>query len=334
MNIQGVDRQPEELDGLVGAWLLDGQGGGRKLGWDELAGRKFSGKEWLWIHFDYSKPAVQQWMRDSSGLSEITVEALMQAETRPRCVPADDGLMVFLRGVNFNPGADPEDMVSIRVWAGDRYVFSLRMRRSLSVEDIGDLIYRGAGPETPGDFLVTLIDRLLDRASSVVEDLYDQVDELEDAVLVESNYHQREQLAGIRRQAIALRRFLAPQREALNRLSAERSPLLTDTHRLHLREDFDRLTRLVEDLDAARERAGVTHESLISRIAEQSNQRMYILSIVAAIFLPLSFITGLLGINVGGIPGADSALGFPVVLLLMAVIAGGIWALFRWRRWF
>lgn len=334
MNTQDVNHQPEEQAGLVGAWLLDGQGGGRSLGWDELAGRTFAEKEWLWIHFDYSRPAVQQWMRDYSGLSGITVEALMQAETRPRCVPADDGLMVFLRGVNFNPGADPEDMVSIRVWAGERYVFTLRMRRSLSVEDIGDLTVRGEGPDTPGGFLVMLIDRLLDRASTVIEDLNDQVDELEDAVLVESNYQQREQLAGIRRQAIALRRFLAPQREALNRLSAERSSLLSDEHHLHLREDFDRLTRLVEDLDAARERAGVTHESLVSRIAEQTNQRMYILSIVAAIFLPLSFVTGLLGINVGGIPGANSSLGFLVVVLLMLVIAGGIWALFRWRRWF
>ena len=110
--------------------------------------------------------------------------------------------------------------------------------------------------------------------------------------------------------------------------------MLTDGHRLRLREEFDRLTRFVEDLDAARERAGVVHETLVSRIAEQTNSRMYVLSIIAAIFLPLSFATGLLGINVGGIPGADSALGFPTVVLLMIFIAAGLWGFFRWRRWF
>ena len=326
--------QHQELDGLVCAWLLDGQGGGRKLDCSEIADCELAGKEWLWIHFDYSRPAVQKWMHDCSGLSDITVEAMLQDETRPRCVPDDEALMVFLRGVNLNPGADPEDMVSIRMWVSEQHVFSLRRRRLLSVDALVDAINRGKGQATPGSFLVMMVELLLDRASHVIEDLYDQVDELEDAVLVESNYHQREQLAGIRRQTIALRRFLAPQREALNRLSAERSSLLTDEHHLHLRESFDRLTRLVEDLDAARERAGVTQESLNSRIAEQTNQRMYVLSIVAAIFLPLSFITGLLGINVGGIPGADSALGFHAVVVLMLVIAGGIWALFRWRRWF
>jgi zinc transporter len=288
----------------------------------------------LWLHLDYSRPAVQHWMREASGLTGLTAEALLQPETRPRCVSIDNGLMVFLRGVNLNPGADPEDMVGIRMWVGERRVFSLRMRRLLSIDEVREAIGRGAGPESPGDFVVMLIDRLLDRIAIVIDELYDRVDELEDMVLVETDYRQREQLAAIRRQAIALRRFLAPQREALNRLAAERTSLLTGEHQLQLREDFDRLTRLVEDLDAARERAGVTHESLVSRLAEQTNQRMYVLSIVAAVFLPLSFVTGLLGINVGGIPGADNPLGFPVVVVLMLIIAGGLWAFFRWRRWF
>jgi zinc transporter len=179
-----------------------------------------------------------------------------------------------------------------------------------------------------------LVDRLLERAGTVIDELYDQVDELEDSILVHSSQNQREQLAESRRQAIALRRFLAPQREALNRVSTERAGFLDDKHRLLLREESDHLTRMIEDLDAARERAGVVHESLVSRVAEQTNSRMYLLSIIAAIFLPLSFVTGLLGINVGGIPGADSTLGFPAVVLLMILIAAGIWAFFRWRRWF
>ena len=78
----------------------------------------------------------------------------------------------------------------------------------------------------------------------------------------------------------------------------------------------------------------ITAEAFVSRLAEQTNKRMYILSVVAAIFLPLSFLTGLLGINVGGIPGAESPLGFPVVIIIMLIIALGLWFFFRWRRWF
>lgn len=325
---------PEEVDGLIHAWLLDGQGGGRRLTWSEVTHWKPAAGEWLWMHLNYSEPRVQQWMRDHSGLSELTVESLLQVETRPRCVPADEGMMIFLRGVNLNPGAEPDDMVSVRLWVSENRIFSLRVRRMMSIDDVRESISRGSGPETTGDFLVMLIHRLHDRASTVVEALYDRVDELEDALLTEVDHLQRAQLAEIRRQGIALRRFLAPQREALSRLSADRSSFLSDDHRLHLREDSDRLTRLVEDLDATRERAGVIHESLVGRLAEHTNQRMYILSIIAAIFLPLSFVTGLLGINVGGIPGGDSPLGFPAVVGLMALIAVGLLAFFRWRRWF
>jgi zinc transporter len=332
--IAGNNEQNGGLSGLNDVWLLDDQGGGRLLNWSEFEEYELGANEWTWMHFNYSKSAVQQWMRESSGLSELTAEALLQAETRPRCIPADDGLMVFLRGVNLNPGADPEDMVSIRMWIGRNRIISLGMRRMLSVGEIREAIKKDNGPETPGDFLVMLVGLLLDRIGAVIEELYDQVDELEDVIIVKSNYLQREQLAGIRRQPIALRRFLAPQREALNRIYGERTPLLDDEHRLHLREEYDRLTRFVEDLDAARERAGVIHESLVSRLAEQTNKRIYVLSIVAAIFLPLSFVTGLLGINVGGIPGANSVLGFPVVIILLLIIAVGLWVFFRRHRWF
>ena len=326
--------QQQTDTGLIDAWLLDGRGGGRRLDWNEIATCRPVDGEWLWIHLDHSQAAVHDWMYTDSGLSAITADALLAAETRPRCVPADNGLMIFLRGVNLNPGADPEDMVSIRMWAGERRVISLRKRRLLSVDDLRQAIGHGEGPDTPGDFVVMIVDFLLARVSGIIDGLYDQVDELEDAVLVSTDYHQREQLAGIRRQAIALRRFLAPQREALNRLAQERSALLAAGQQLYLRESFDRLTRLVEDLDAARERAAVTQESLVSRFAEQTNQRMFVLSVVAAIFLPLSFATGLLGVNVGGIPGADDPKGFAIVVALMLLVGGGLWLFFRWRRWF
>lgn len=325
---------PVELDGLTDAWLLDGKGGGERLGGAQVANCEPMDGQWLWMHLDYSRPAVQAWMYRYSQLHELTVEALLQAETRPRCVVADNGLLIFLRGVNLNPGADPEDMVSLRIWMGEGRIYTLGLRHLLSLDDLRELMARGTGPEGQGDFLVMLVNLLLDRVGRVIDDLYDRVDELEESVLTVSGHEQRGELASIRRQAITLRRFLAPQREALNRLAAERSALFSNEHHLYLREASDRLTRFVEDLDAARERAGVVHESLVSNLTEQTNNRMYILSVIAAVFLPLSFVTGLLGINVGGIPGAESSLGFFLVVLGMLLLAVGLLGFFRWRRWF
>jgi len=130
-----------------------------------------------------------------------------------------------------------------------------------------------------------------------------------------------------------MRRYLAPQRDALSRLLGEPIAWLEDIHRLRLRESADRIIRYIEDLDSARERAVVAQEELMGRLSEQMDNRMYVLSLVAAVFLPLGFLTGLLGINVGGIPGADYKNAFIVVsLILIAVVALQIW-FFRAKKW-
>lgn len=109
---------------------------------------------------------------------------------------------------------------------------------------------------------------------------------------------------------------------------------LVEHDRLQVREASDKITRLVEDLDAAKDRAAVAYEELSSRVAEQMNQRMYLLSLVAGLFLPLGFLTGLLGVNVGGIPLADNPWGFVgVVLFLLALVLVQV-LVFRRRHWF
>jgi zinc transporter len=243
------------------------------------------------------------------------------------------GTMLLLRGVNLNPGADPEDMVSIRIWIEQTRIISVGLRRLLSVDDLRASLDEGHGPIDVGDFILHLTDRLTSRMAAVIGDVDDEVDRLQALVLEAERRHLRGDLTRLRREIIALRRYLAPQRDALNRLTQIKTGWLDETHLLYLREETDRVTRYVEDLDAARERAAVTQEELGNRLAEQMNARMYVLSIVAGIFLPLGFLTGLFGINVGGIPLADDPWGFvDIVLLLLGITAVQI-LVFRWRGW-
>lgn len=274
------------------------------------------------------------WLMERSGLRPLVAETLIQAETRPRAVAHSDGLLVILRGVNLNPGADPEDMVSIRVWVEAGRVITTYRRNLLSIGDLYEQLDQGTGPKTPGRFLVMLADRLMDRAGFVINELEDAISGFEEGVLVDGEARTRSELSELRRQTVVLRRFFGPQRDAMTRLLQEQSPLLDDRDRLHLREVADQVMRYVEDLDAARERAAVAHEELLSLMSEQMNQRMYVLSIVAAVFLPLGFFTGLFGINVGGMPGVDSPLGFWLVTVMMVAIGIGVLMLFKWRRWF
>ena len=319
-------------DGLIAAYILDKKGGGRQLGWDGIDSWQ-PDQGLLWIHLDYSSQNVQEWLFGKSGLEEVISDALTEEDSRPRCTPFQEGLLRGLRGVNLNPGADPEDMVGIRIWFEKDRIISTRKRKILSISDIRAAIEQGTGPESLGDFLVQLAGRMMERMRHVIDDLEDAVADVEDQVLTSESRQLRTELAALRRQAISLRRYLSPQREALSRLLTEKIAWLDESDRIRLREVYDQLTRHIEDLDEARDRAAVTQEQLINSLSEQMNNKMYILSIVAAIFLPLGFLTGLLGINVGGIPGADSKLGFSVfVILLVGVVGFQIW-FFKKKKW-
>ncbi len=318
--------------GLVVSYLLDGKGRGTRFDWEEI--RAWQAEDGLlWVHLNRDSVDSRDWLENRSGLDPLVVEAMLAESTRPRCAQMTGGVMLFLRGINTNPGADPEDMVSIRVWLEETRIISVRLRRLLSVDDLRSSLDLGHGPSDVGDFLVQLADRLASRMSGVIGDIDDEVDRLQDEVLEAESRKLRSELNRVRREIIALRRYLAPQRDALNNLTHLKVTWLTEQDRLQLREEADRVTRYVEDLDAARERAAVTQEELSNRLTEQMNTRMYVLSVVAAIFLPLGFLTGLFGINVGGIPLAESPEGFvDIVLMLLAIVAAQV-LLFRWRRW-
>ena len=260
-------------------------------------------------------------------------DALLAEDTRPRATFVDEGLLIALRGVNLTPGAAPDDMVSIRIWIDQHQIVTTRMRSLFSVGDIVEQIENRSGPANGAEFLVELADRLVWRMSDTVDQFEDDLADMEERIITADNASQRYELANLRRQVITLRRYLAPQREAFGKLVVEKHSLLGDADRARLREITDRLLRHVEDLDAVRERAAVAQEELLSRLSEQTNARMYMLSIVAAIFLPLSFLTGLLGINVAGIPGAEYPYAFAIfVSILIVLVSAQILYLHR-RSW-
>ena len=317
---------------LISAFHLDGEGGGSSLELESLCNLS-DDQKLLWLHFNYTEDETHSWLREKSGLEPIVLEALLAEDTHPRCIAFSSGLLVILRGVNLNPGSDPEDMVSLRVWLEPKRIISIRHRKVMAADDIRKSILEGDGPLDTADFLIRLTRGLAYRIGDVLSQINDEVDALEDEVLEQGSYEQRGKLSDLRRKIIRIRRYLAPQREVMNRLQVEKSSFLSDMSRIHLREVGDHITRYVEDLDSAKDRAAICQEELENRIGAQMNKTLYILAIITAIFLPLGLITGLLGINVGGIPGSENPFAFIFVCLLMVAIVIGQVLIFRRIRW-
>jgi zinc transporter len=312
--------------------MLDSRGGASTV--DSQTPPRVDGDQGvLWIHLDVHDDTSRSWLERDSGLDPEIVDALLAGETRPRSFSTDHGLLVVLRGVNTNPGQDPEDMVSVRVWIEQNRIISTRRRRLLSVIDLQEMFEKGIGPRSASSFLSILVAKLADRIGDFIDDIEERVGEAETTMATQDHTQFRQMISTLRQQIATVRRFLAPQRDALDRLYRQPGDWLTDADVRELRDEADRITRYLEDLDLARERTMVLREEFLGQLAQEQNARMYVLSVVAAIFLPLTFVTGLLGMNVGGLPGLDSPRGFAVSLVVMVLAAAGLVAFFRAKKW-
>jgi len=320
------------MNGLIHALQLDGNGGATTLEWQQAI-HADPGAGVTWVHLDYTDPAAAEWINHASGLSPLVAQALLDENTRPRAHEYPGGVLVALRGVNMNPGEDPEDMVAIRLWIEPGRIISTRKRVLLSIREISATLLEGKGPKTPGEVVVSLSKRLIVRMSGVIDQIEEQTTELEEMMLENSSLQARDQLSQLRRKIIALKRYLSPQREAMEALQGMDTALLSAANIMALRESNERLIRYIEDLNESRERAAVLHEETINRASDLMNQRMYVLSLVAAVFLPLGFLTGLLGINVGGIPGTDSPNAFYIFLAILIFTTAGMMGYFKHKRW-
>ena len=324
---------------LICAYRLDGNGKGVALDWQGVVDWA-PGQETIWIHLDCTHEKTESWLREQSGLDAFVIDGLLASETRPRCEDFEDGVLVVLRGVNHNPGSDPEDMVSIRIWIDEHRVISTRIRQLMAVGDIAKQLITGKGPVSPGHLVARLAAQLTARMGPAIEQLREQMADLEERLIGAENISQadlkdsRYQLSDLRRKAISLRRYASPQREALNNISNVNEAWLDTRIQGRLRETVDRVTRIVEELDEIRDRSAVLQDELVSRISQRMERTMFVLTIVATVILPLSFLTGLLGINVGGIPGAEVKWAFWAVCgVLGIVVVIEIW-LFKWLKWF
>lgn len=327
--------QADDEMGLLHALVLNGQGGARQLAYADIASLDLAEGESLWLHWDRSQPQAQRWLREHSGLSDFVCDVLLEENTRPRLLPLPaDELLLFLRGVNLNPDAEPEDMVSLRVFADARRVISLRLRPLRSTETLIQQLAAGVGPKTASEILINLAEALTERVDDLVALLAEKVDGEEDRLESEPRYTPpQDRLLTLRRRAASLRRFLLPQSEIYGQLARKRLPWFVGDDSDYWNELSNRLIRHLEELELVRERANLVLEAEERRMRERMNRTMYLLGIITGFFLPMSFLTGLLGINVGGIPGSENPYGFALACGLIASVAVFQWWIFRRLKW-
>lgn len=325
--------QDETPDGpVLFGRVLDGRGGARPIGWAE-------GREWrpaapgevLWLHLCRNDPALPGWL-DSLGVPEPTAELLVGAATRPRAFREGNALVATLRGINFNPGAEPEDMVAMHLWSDGARLLTLRRLPLKSPREVLTVVDAGAGPGDAGSLITALLESMIAQMGRSIVDMNDEIDCMEEVDPDIGTAALLDKIAMIRRNCLALKRHMAPQHDALEAVAHDAPGWFEDHDRREIRESIDRLRRYLDDIDISKESALVLQDDIRARAVARSGRTNFLLTVLASVFLPLTFLTGLLGINVGGIPGAEDPRAFWIVCLICAGVFAVQMVLFwRWK---
>ncbi len=317
---------------MNGKGFVIGPAGVDEAGIDRAAAA-FGKAPMVWVHLDGREPECVAWLQAQPDIPHGIIPALTAIETRPRCEPFDEGALLNMRGLGEAENEPGDPLVSIRLWAEKGRVISVSFRRMIAIDAVCKGVHAGRIVD-PGDLISALAVAITEELDPDVAALGDLLDDCETTLAPSRSFAMRQAIGRARGKAIGYRRFVAPQRQALERAAALEVDWLDELDRVHLRAAADRFARMTEELEAVRERAALMHEQLTDLRAEQNDQRTLVLAIVALIFLPLTFITGLLGMNVDGIPYAHEPWAFGAVVAFCVVIAGGVAAYFVRTHWF
>ncbi|WP_380782536.1 zinc transporter ZntB [Sphingomonas sp. R86520] len=287
----------------------------------------------VWVHLSTNAEHAQAWLRDEAKLENYVVDALTATETRPRCEAIGDGAFLNLRGRSKEELDNSDLLASVRIWAVKGRVFSVTRKPLIAVAEVEKMVEHGEVRD-PGDLIAAFATAITADLDPDVARLGDELDDCEEQLDAERVFELRRTVSKVRVAAIGYKRFLSPQRAAIEKLAALPGDWLADDDRLHLATAADRAARMAEELESIRERSALIHESLTDMRAEQIDNRSLVISIAAMVFLPLTFLTGLYGMNVKGLPYAEAPWAFDAIAGACVVIAVGVVLYFVARHWF
>ena len=286
-----------------------------------------------WIHLTTNDERAQLWLTGEAKLSPYIVDSLTATETRPRCDAVGDGAVINLRGLSVEATTTSDPLASVRIYAMGGCVFSVTRKHLNALQSVREEVESHKILD-PGDLIAAFAQAITEELDPVVAELGDSLDDCEEQISGHRAFELRRMVNKVRVQAIGYRRFLNPQRAAIEKLAGLPGDWLREDDRLHLSAAADRAARMAEEVESIRERAALTHETLTDLRGELLDQRSLVIAIVAMVFLPLTFLTGLLGMNVDGIPYAHEPWAFWGVVAVCLTMALGITGYFLRRHWF
>lgn len=276
----------------------------------------------IWLHFNLADARAKLWLEERSGLSEAVARTLLEPEPRIHIELTGGALVAVLADLHHDFDRDPEGLGSIRIYVDDRRVISVRRDRLRTADRMRRDLLKGAPIETPGDLFVHFLERLDGTVNEAVDALGREVDHAEDEILADRYQSQVSVVGRVRRALARLRRHMAATRAGLAALKAVPPTVLVKNDEQapsRLRHAVERLENTFQEIDALQERTRLLQDEIAGRLAEATNRNVFVLSTITVALLPITLITGIFGMNVGGLPFFSDPHGFRWVMVAMGV---------------
>ena len=268
-------------------------------------------------------------------LHPLLLEDIANTDQRPKLDDYETYLFVVMKMLTVT-GRQDIIVEQVSLVLGKNFVLSFQENGTDVFQPVRERLRGGKGRlrQSGSDYLLyALVDSIVDQYFAVLEVLGEKIEALQDLVVSDPKPETLRQVHALKRQLLFLRRAVWPLREVTNNLSRSECPLLQESTKIFFRDVYDHVVQIVDTIETLREMVSASLDIYLSSISYRLNAVMKVLTIITTIFMPLSFIVGIYGMNFEHMPELQWKWGYPAVLGVMAVVGGGMLLAFRKKGW-
>jgi magnesium transporter len=270
------------------------------------------------------------------GLHPLLLEDILNTEQRPKVEDFGDYIFVVLKMLYYDGNKDEIEAEQVSLILGANFVISFQEREGDIFDPIRERIRQGKGRirKTGADYLTyALLDTIVDNYFVILERLGETIEDAEAELAVNPTSGTLQTIRSMKKEMLFLRKSVWPLRELVSGLEKGESPLIRDSMRIYLRDVYDHTIQVMDTVESFRDMTSGMLDVYLSSISNRMNEVMKVLTIFAAIFIPLTLVAGIYGMNFQFMPELKWRFGYPMALIIMSVIAGGMLFYFRKKRW-
>jgi len=290
-----------------------------------------------WMNVDgLHQVEILEKLGECYGLHPLVLEDILNTDQRPKMEDHGEYIYIVLRDLDYSDKSNEIETEQISLIVGSNFVFSFQEREGDTFDPIRDRIRNNKGRirKMGADYLAyALLDSIVDNYFIILEKLGERIESLEEKLITDPSHETLQTIHHLKREMLFLRKGVWPLREVINGLERGESSLVKEPTRVYLRDVYDHTIQTIDTIETYRDMVSGMMDIYLSSVSNRLNSVMKVLTIIATIFMPLTFLAGIYGMNFKFMPELEWRWGYPLVWLIMAGIGISMLIYFRKKKW-